>query len=406
MTILATTMGCSFLIVLASIGFGLQGSIMDEATSYQSLTEISIYGKEEPNENQRLSTEDVNVIEQTEHVAAVLTTDYLSSGVTVSLNKEYEGMTPVELINMDKAEQANVKLLEGDYPISKDEVIVGYDFREVLIDQDERPSSTEQDDQIPTYEGELLGETIQVTLQDLESGDEVETYEFTIVGVKEEPTRDWIEDNGLYISQEWKEEFLTVTNDAEERFDTFDNVAAHVGNIEHVESVTSALKEHGFYVYSISEEISNMNLFFNAFKAGLIFVGTIAVLIASIGIFNTMTMAVTERTHEIGVMKALGANPAHIKKMFLMESAYIGIIGSIFGVLISYVVSYAANFIIPLILESVTDTPEIDFVFSSIPIELVIISVLISVGVAMISGYRPASKATNVNVLSALRREA
>ena len=77
-----------------------------------------------------------------------------------------------------------------------------------------------------------------------------------------------------------------------------------------------------------------------AFKIGLIFVGVIAVLISAIGIFNTMTMAVTERTQEIGIMKAIGASPNVIRKMFLLESAYIGILGSVLGIIISYGVSF------------------------------------------------------------------
>lgn len=91
-------------------------------------------------------------------------------------------------------------------------------------------------------------------------------------------------------------------------------------------------------------------------KLRLFVVGTIAVLIASIGIFNTMTMAVTERTQEIGIMKAIGGEPAIIRKLFLMESAWIGLIGSILGVLISYVVSFGLNQLLPILLSSYVET--------------------------------------------------
>ncbi len=146
-----------------------------------------------------------------------------------------------------------------------------------------------------------------------------------------------------------------------------------------------------------------------AFKIGLIFVGVIAVLISAIGIFNTMTMAVTERTQEIGIMKAIGASPNVIRKMFLLESAYIGILGSVLGVIISYGVSFLVNKIIPPILSSVSEggasAADFSITFSYIPVSLVLIATLISAGVAILSGLNPAIKATRTNVLTALRRE-
>jgi acetoin utilization transport system permease protein len=89
-----------------------------------------------------------------------------------------------------------------------------------------------------------------------------------------------------------------------------------------------------------------------------------------------------------------------------MESAYIGIVGSIIGVVISYAISYAANMMLPIILHSVMGGEgDMNITFSYIPVSLVLISGGISIIVAMISGLRPAVKATNINVLSALRRE-
>jgi len=151
-----------------------------------------------------------------------------------------------------------------------------------------------------------------------------------------------------------------------------------------------------------------MNVFFLVLKIGLIFVGTIAVLIASIGIFNTMTMAVTERTREIGVLKAIGASPKLIQRLFLMESTFIGIFGTLIAVVISYAISFAANAALPLILKAATGEEAFatnDITFSLIPWQLVIIAAAISVGVAMISGYRPARKATKIDVIQALRQE-
>ena len=168
------------------------------------------------------------------------------------------------------------------------------------------------------------------------------------------------------------------------------------------------LKDDGYSVYSISDELDQLDVFFLALKAGLVFVGTIAILIASIGIFNTMTMAVTERTREIGVMKAIGADPKLIQRLFLMESAWIGIVGTVLAVVISYGVSIVSNYVLPIIVTAALgeeDLGGMNVKFSVIPWQLVVIASTISIGVAMISGWRPARKATKIDVINALRQE-
>lgn len=119
-----------------------------------------------------------------------------------------------------------------------------------------------------------------------------------------------------------------------------------------------------------------------------------------------MTMAVTERTQEIGIIKALGAQPGIIRRLFLMEGLYIGVAGSIISVVISYEISYAANMLLPIIINAAMGGEgEMEFTFYYIPLSLVLIAAGISIVVAIISGLRPAVKATNINVLSALRSE-
>ena len=188
----------------------------------------------------------------------------------------------------------------------------------------------------------------------------------------------------------------------------YNNVMVYADNLENVKVITKTLKDQGLSVYSVTEELDQLDVFFFALKAGLIFVGTIAILISSIGIFNTMTMAVTERTREIGVMKAIGAKPKLIQRLFLMESAWIGILGTFLAIVISYGVSMIANFVLPIIVTAALgeeDFGDIQVKFSIIPWQLVVIASTISIGVAMISGWRPARKATKIDVINALRTE-
>ncbi|MDQ0231167.1 acetoin utilization transport system permease protein [Metabacillus malikii] len=416
MTILATTMACAFLIVLASVGFGLQKSMVDGIKEHQIITEVSVHGREEDGNVVQIKEEHLQDFAETDNVTAVVRRNFVQASVDVNFQDRNGYAFPI-ITKMEEELKANLSLAKGDIPSSENEVIVGYHFAKNLWTNAEREkydrdmeASKEIIEEPKGFEGELVGQEITMTITKDVDGKQVEkAYTFKISGVAKQPSRDWLFDENIYIDEKLKTEILTFTADVEEFDPTnipYDEVLVYTKDLQTVAQVTEDLKEKDYHVYSVTEDIDNMNLYFNLFKAGLIFVGTVAVLIASIGIFNTMTMAVTERTQEIGIMKALGAQPGIIRRVFLMESAYIGIVGSVIGVAISYAISLAANKLIPLILSTASDDMgEVNVTFSYIPISLVVIAVAISLGVAIISGVRPAVKATNINVLSALRRE-
>ncbi|WP_153733372.1 ABC transporter permease, partial [Sporosarcina obsidiansis] len=236
--------------------------------------------------------------------------------------------------------------------------------------------------------------------------------ELTIVGIAKKPSKDWVVDNKIYGDATLIPELENIYQQQvkEEEADPLFSSMLYVyaDELENVKAVTGQLKEEGYNVYSISEELDQIDVFFLALKAGLIFVGTIAILISSIGIFNTMTMAVTERTREIGVMKAIGAQPKLIQRLFLMESAWIGIVGTVLALIISYAVSFISNWLLPIIVGAALGEDEfadLNVTFSVIPWQLVVIASAISLTVAIVSGWRPARKATKIDVIDALRRE-
>ncbi|MEM5016037.1 FtsX-like permease family protein [Metabacillus indicus] len=421
MTVLATTIGCAFLIVLASVGFGMQKSMQEELLTAQKLNEIQISGKETDAGFEQGNDQQIKELEDTKNVAAVVRRSYATTtGQTAAkLGDRTADFAPLLLTNMENEFKANLKLDSGEAPENDREVIVGHHFAASLLTDAERKQRDEQAQNSETaaeepegYQGELIGKEIVLTqTEQIDGKSETKSWKFTISGITKAPAKDYLQDATIYISDNWKEDmqgFAAKADGADEiESQDYNEIKVYTSSVEDVKGVTDSLKDKGYLVYSITEELENMNLFFNAFKAGLIFVGTVAVLIASIGIFNTMTMAVTERTQEIGIMKAIGAQPGVIRRIFLLESAFIGLLGALLGVIIAYAVSFAANFAIPLVLGAVSEgsMEGVDFTFSYIPLSLVLIAGGISLGVALISGLRPAVKATNINVLSALRRE-
>ncbi|MDM5250631.1 MULTISPECIES: FtsX-like permease family protein [unclassified Lysinibacillus] len=415
MTVLAATMGCAFLIVLASVGFGLQDSLRNEILSNEKVTKIQVFG------DKQFTDDQIHEIKDIEHVETVLET----ITVNASAHSFFEGRdtnSEVFVANMKDFEQVNGKLAEGKYPSKPNEIIVGYHFAQTLVNDAERniieeknkkaeAEGTYYDGSEEGYKDSLIGKEIELSLVPHDNATkEMAKMKYTIVGVMKKPSYDWMINNSIYMDAEQKPVLAAnlVAGDVkeDEMFNSEFNIFAD--SMENVKPILDKLKDKGYSVYSVTEELDQMNVFFLVLKIGLIFVGTIAVLIASIGIFNTMTMAVTERTREIGVLKAIGASPKLIKRLFLMESTFIGIVGTLLAVVISYVISFVANAALPLILEAATGEDAFsrnEITFSLIPWQLVIIASAISIGVAMISGYRPARKATKIDVIQALRQE-
>lgn len=403
MTIFATTIGCAFLIILASVGFGLQKSITDEILSRQIITEISIHGKKDKKE---ISEEDLKYLKQSSEIKAVIMRKYWSAH-TEAFFENRIGNVQAVTTNMEEEMKAQAELAEGRLPKNKTEVVIGHNFAKSLLTAEEKQViENEPDKKVAGYEGKLLNKSIILKIKD-EKGEVKKEYNFTVVGVLKAPSRDWMEDNRIYMNAETENEINELFKEHGKQNELFHpEIKVYAKSFETVASTTKMLKEKGYHVYSVSEEIEQVDTFFLIVKIGLIFVGTIAVLIASIGIFNTMTMAVTERTSEIGIMKAIGTNPAIIRRMFVMESVIIGLVGSLLAIFISYLISLGVNELIPILLKEFakTEAPK-GFIFSMIPPFLIVISVSISIIIAIFSGLRPAIKATNINVLSAIRRE-
>lgn len=397
-TILAATMGCAFLIVLASVGFGLHKTLTDDVLDNNMVTKIEVAGKQD--EGTAIAPKEVQAMREIDHVVAVTERSRPQAEATIHLGERSGFGAPI-FAQLENEQKAGLALSEGAMPDSDDEVVVGYHFAESLLTEEEMK---QEGDEPTGFKGTVIGQTFEMELTPYEGEGEPATWRFKVAGVAEEPAKDWMMDGSIYIADSWTGpiiEKLSIEKSPSE-------IAVYADELQSVGGITEALKNEGYYVYSVTEELGSMNMFFTVLKAGLIFVGTIAVLIASIGIFNTMTMAVTERTREIGVMKAIGAQPKLIQRLFLMESAAIGIIGTVLAVVISYGISMLANWLVPIIVMSSLGEEgmdEVNVLISVIPWQLVVISAAISIGVAMVSGWRPARKATRIDVIQALRQE-
>lgn len=420
MTILATAIGCAFLIVLASVGFGLHKSIIQELMEDRLVTEIEVHAQMDDQENfKAINDRHIEYFEALDHVKAVTRRQMLQQTPAYKIG-EYNILTNTLVTAFPEEVKAGFELSDGRLPEKDNEIVVGYSFQEELAPEVEDGVNPYHEDgtvkEEYAFKGNLIGKTVQMEVKDKK--DSTKAIPLTIVGIAKKPSKDWMANSDVFISETVLKEIEAFTGTSggsleleetevknpEEK--TYDQVKIYVDNVQAVEGIIEKLDADNYASYSIVSEMKQVNMIFTIMKIGLILVGTIALIIASIGIYNTMTMAVTERAPDIGIMKAIGANPTTIKKVFLLESSCIGLIGALVGTAAAYGISLAVNFSLPLVVENIFDeSPPDNLLFSYIPWTLTLISIAICLLVTIFSGWRPAKRATQIDVLQAMRRE-
>jgi putative ABC transport system permease protein len=145
-----------------------------------------------------------------------------------------------------------------------------------------------------------------------------------------------------------------------------------------------------------------MRQFFAVLDGFLAIFGSLALAVASIGIVNTLVMAILERRREIGIMKAIGASDADVRGLFFAEAGAMGLVGGAAGVTLGWVIGHLINFGMNIYLER-QHFPSAQI--WSVPLWLVLSAIAFSIVVSLLSGLYPASRAARLDPVQALRYE-
>ena len=170
-----------------------------------------------------------------------------------------------------------------------------------------------------------------------------------------------------------------------------------------MKGVVDALRERGFNVVGLFTELDEIRTFFLVVNSALGLLGSISLLVASLGIANTMIMSILERTREIGIMKAIGAEDREIKLIFFVEAAVIGLAGGVLGSLAAWGIDKVANRLVYSFLLQPRGESFINFF--SIPPYLWLGAILFAVIVAVIAALYPAARAARIDPVRALRHD-
>jgi putative ABC transport system permease protein len=182
----------------------------------------------------------------------------------------------------------------------------------------------------------------------------------------------------------------------------YSSISVRVKNPAQVQVVEDAIKKMGFNTFSILDANRGLQQFFKILDLFLGIFGSLALAVSSIGIVNTLVMAILERRREIGIMKAIGASDGDVKKLFFAEAGAMGILGGVVGVALGWAIGQVINLGTNIYLKREGLTPEH---FWSVSWWLVLFAVLFSFLVSLVSGLYPAGRAARLDPVQALRYE-
>lgn len=185
----------------------------------------------------------------------------------------------------------------------------------------------------------------------------------------------------------------------------YDKLIVNVRSIDKVLEIQKELKEKRLNVYSNKEMIDQVKQGFLLIQLGLLGIGAIALIVASIGILNIMLISVYERVREIGIMKAVGASNKEIIRIFLGEGGIMGIIGGILGIGMSFLGMLIINFIAKysFLRQGVPGEEIVSVLF--MPFWFIVFALVFSFFIGLFASIYPALKAIKIDIVEALRHE-
>ena len=169
-----------------------------------------------------------------------------------------------------------------------------------------------------------------------------------------------------------------------------------------VAQIETGISHMGFAAFSLIDVTRNLRTFFAVFDLFLGIFGSLALAVASLGIINTLVMAILERRREIGVLKALGAADSDVRQLFFAEAGVMGLAGGVFGVLLGWGIGRTIQFATAVYLRRQGMNPPNIW---SVPWWLVLGAIAFAVAVSLASGIYPASRAARLDPVQALRYE-
>lgn len=463
LTMMGVIVGVAVIVTMISFGLGLQSNMLARFKALDFFNEIQVFGRGlgslagldrparrgEDSKRQRANRAPTRILDDQgiKEIAAINGVAYVEPTVNFDVYVRSNGKLLQQYVggaNIPNASTRFQHFAAGKMISSPtaDEVVVSERFmREFGYEKPADAIGKTVELLAPPSEGEKNGVKAKeeedapnffgIPLDDAgldESSPDVQTKTFRIAGVLNAEIKEGVGQGGLrglmpsasiylplQVAHEW-----TIThrssmsqvalalarrggNLSGDQTEGYDVAVVRVEDPVKMTEVRQKITDLGFGSFSIIDEIDQIRTVFLIIDSVLGLLGGISLLVASFGIANTMIMSILERTREIGIMKAIGAEDREIRLIFFVEAAVIGVVGGVIGVLVAWGIDGLANRLAYRFILKPQGASFIDFF--ELPLYLSLGAILFALVVSIIAALYPASRAARIDPVRALRHD-
>lgn len=372
LTILGIGVGISAVVILVGLGYGLQKILLEKIVFGEAMLSLDVVTP--PSQVLTIDEDTLEEFKQVPHVDDISPLATFNSSLTYG---ELTGSVMLRGVRPSYFRYAGVRVWKGEF-----------------FEEEERNKVVLSSAIMKLFEmdpEEILGKRISlkaiVPNNDGTTREVPLNKEYYVEGVIEDETSLY-----AYIPLE----------DLSSQFQIpyYERTRVKVSSSEYLDSAENAFLEKGFLVNSLSKTVEQANKIFSGVQAALAVFGGIALIVSAIGMFNTMTVTLLERTKEIGIMRTIGASNMTIMILFLTEALLMGFFGGLSGVAIGVIGGTSANYILSFVANRMGGQAIDIFAF---PILFLVFMVLFSAFLGVLTGFFPSKRASSLNPLEAIR---